>query len=270
MEKIRFLKRPKIRRPCLLVGWEPDAGALGGELIDYVSQEVGAEEFCRFNPLGYFSLNAVSIEADVIEFPTSTLYYSEQANLILFRSMQPSQAQYEFLSLLLDLAEELKVKRIYTIGGLVSRTGHLGKRRVLTVFNRPELRQELSPYPLDFISYHGSTSMSGFLLWLAKRRRLSAVSFWGEVPFYLANIEDRRMVEIMLESVCQVLELQLNLSACQQRAEQQERRIAEIRRQRPHIDEYLERVEKGIELTEEEGLTLVREMEDSLHEPYQI
>ncbi len=268
MDKVRFLHRPKFHRPRLLVGWEPDAGAMGAETISYLRQELGAVEFCRLSPLGYFPLGAVSIEDDVVEFPTPTLYFSERSNLILFHSTQPSQAHYEFLSLLLDLAEDFKVRRIYTVGGLVSRIGHLERRRVLAVFNRPELREELSQYPLSFISYHGSTSMNGFLLWLAKRRDLRAVSLWGEVPFYLANREDNRMVEVMLNSLCQVLSLEIDLSQPRQRAEEQERRIAEIRQQSPHIDNYLEKVEKGLELTEEESLNLVREMEDLLREPY--
>ncbi len=268
MDKVRFLRKPKFHQPRLLVGWEPDAGALGAGIITYLRQELKVEEFCRLSPLGYFPLGAVSIENDVVEFPTPTLYFSEKSNLILFHSTQPAQAQYEFLSLLLDLAEEFKVRRIYTVGGLVSRIGHLERRRVLAVFNRPELREELSYHSLSFVSYHGSTSMNGFLLWLAKRRDLRAVSLWGEVPFYLANREDPRMMEVMLKSLCQVLDLQVDLSRCRQRAEEQERRIAEIRRQSPRIDDYLEKVEKGLELTEEESLTLVREMEDLLREAY--
>ncbi len=256
--------------PSMLVGWSPDAGELGIKAINFLNRQIGAEDFGDFEPLGFFPLGGVIIEEDVIRFPISRFFSSESDNLIIFASSQPTSKQYEFLNLVLDVAKEFQVKRICTIGGLISKTiAHTEKRKVYSVVNHPGLKMELTKYDMvTDLNYHGSTSMSGFLLWLAKKREIEALSLWIEVPFYLSSEEDPRATKIILKHLSNMFDLQIDLSELEQEVRTQEEKIAQLREANPQINEYIGRLERGKELTEEEEATLTREISGVLREDW--
>ena len=46
---VRIYKRPRLRNPYLIVGWA-DAGHVGIDAIDYLIEQLGAEEFGEIEP----------------------------------------------------------------------------------------------------------------------------------------------------------------------------------------------------------------------------
>ena len=74
---VRIHKRPRLRNPYLIVGWE-DAGLVGINAVDYLTDKLGAEEFAEIEPHDFSLLPYIRIKGGVlqeIEYPKNSFYY---------------------------------------------------------------------------------------------------------------------------------------------------------------------------------------------------
>jgi len=254
---------PGLHNPCLLVAWSSDAGRLGMEATDLLRGQVGASEFAEIEPLGFFPVNGVAIDNDIIRFPASKFFSCESHDLVVFQSVQPQSKLYAFLNLILDVAQRVRVKEIYIIGGLTSRVAHSERRRLRTIANQSDLKESLSRLGLEtWMNYQGPPSMNSFLLWAAHNRGIPGVTLWGEVPFYLSALVDWRASRTVLEVLDTRFGLHLDFKGLDREVEDQEARIGQLRQERLEIDRYISKLERGEGLTQDEAEELVREVAD--------
>jgi predicted ATP-grasp superfamily ATP-dependent carboligase len=252
---------PGTGTPYLLVAWSPDAAEVGWRVGNYLKKHLPGRESGEIEPLGFYPLGGVEIKGDVIGFPRSKFYAFEGGNVVLFQATQPSSRRYRFLSLVLDNAERLGSPGVYTVGGIISMIAHTDERKVLAVVNAGELKESLAGYDLDTgLDYQGATSLSGFLLWVAKQRKIPAVSFWVNVPFYLAEKTDPRANKALLHFLNCRFGLGIDLEELDREIEIQEEQIARLRKQNREVDEYIARLELNVGLTQEEVGRLVEEI----------
>ena len=113
-----------------------------------------------------------------------------QKDLVIYRSDQPAIKTYEYVDLVLDVAEKCGVKRLYTAGSFGA-TGitHSDKSMVLGVTNQPDLRallekHDVKPYP----EYKGVGNIHSSFLWFARKRNIEAISLWSPMPYYVARL----------------------------------------------------------------------------------
>lgn len=263
---IRIYGEPKIQNPYLLVGWSPDGGSLGSRVMDYLIKETGAEEFCELEPAGFFPLDRVDIDDDVIQFPDSRFFASESRNLVIFRSSQPQKKHLAFLGLVLDVAERLRASEICTVGGMISGIAHTSERKIVSVVTRPELKRQLAaPELATGMDYQGGPpTVNSLLLWLTQNRNFDGLSLWQEIPFYLAEMPDLRAVRTMLGFLDGRFGWHLDLTELDRQVASQEQQIDLLRQQHTEIGEYISRLERGDELTAEEGQRLASQVAESL------
>lgn len=247
--------------PYVLAAWSPDAAEVGWRVGNYLKKQLPHGELEEIEPLGFFPLGGVEIKGDVIGFPRAKFYALEGKDLVLFQATQPTSKRYRFLSLFLDAVLRLNSSGVCTVGGIISMIAHTDERKILAVVNAEELKEGLAGYDLDTsLDYQGTTSMSGFLLWVARQRKVPAVSFWVNVPFYLAEKTDPRANKAVLHFLNRRFGLGLNLEDLDREIEIQEEQIARLRRQNREVDEYIARLELNVGLTQQEVGRLVEEI----------
>jgi len=257
----KFSKIPKLKSPSLVVGWSKDAGKLGAEVIDFLNKKLGSQEFCQIEPTGFFSLGGVKVEDDMAQFPESKFYCCERGDLVIFKSNQPQYEWYKFLNSVLDVAEyHCKIKELYTVSGTVCSIAHTSPRRILTVFNQPELKNILQGYGLVDMEYEGEPALNSYLLWMAKRRNIPGVSLWAEIPFYLAAEEDPKAWRRILEFFDRKFTLNIDLEEISEEIKKQNKKMMSIRRKKPVINKYISQLEKGFMLNEKEQEKLAKEV----------
>ena len=149
-EPLKFSAQPKLRKPTLVIGWESDTARLGERVTDYLTTSLGAQPFCEIDPVEFFPLGGVTIENDIVQFPQSTFYASREHNLVIFRSAIPRYEWYEFLNLIVDVAEEYcHVKEMYAIGGMITAAAHTTPREAWATFSSPKIKKALSSFQLS-------------------------------------------------------------------------------------------------------------------------
>jgi predicted ATP-grasp superfamily ATP-dependent carboligase len=232
--------------------------------------KLGGEVFAEIEPLDFFHLGGVSVQDDVVQFPESRFFYSQQKDLVLFKSNVPRSEWHRFLNIVLDVAENYcHVNEIYTIGGMVSLSAHTVPRELLAISNSPKMRGVLGQYGLDkgmdYETPPGQRpTLSSFLLWVARNRSIAAASLWVPVPFYLLPTEDPAACQKSVEFLDKRFDLGLDFKDLDEAVERQNERIARIRFSYPEVDNYIRNLESNVSLSQEESEKLVKEIEEFL------
>lgn len=268
-EALKIYRKPDMENPSLVVGWSMDAGRLGMKVVDYLNRKLGCRSFCEIEPVDFFPMAGIAIEDDVVQFPESKFYSCEEENLVLFRSPPPSHEWYKFLTLVLDSCKFCRIREIYTVGSMVSLSAHTAPREIMGAFNYAEFKEALRQYKIREIDYETPAgqrpTLNAYLLWMAKRRDIPAVSLWVPVPFYLAALNDPKAQKIILELLDHRLGMGLDFGDLDEEIRQQNRALAEVRESIPIVDRTMKMLESNLTLSEEETQELVKEVDRALH-----
>lgn len=256
---LKLYERPRLRNPYLVVGWS-DAGQVGTGVTDYLVGKLGAEEFGEIEP-HKFSLSPNTIikggVLEEVEYPGTSFYYWKNKNstsdLIIFGSQSPSQGQYEFANLILDVAELFAVKRIYAVGGVPANIPHDANPKPFAVVNSSRVKRHLKPYEVEVgLDYYGPTSMNGLILGLAKQRNIEGLSLLGWVPCYITEIPNPRICEAILRVLTRMLSIDIDFSEIESEVQYADKQIEEvvsyIREQNPDFLRHIGKLEKAISL----------------------
>ncbi len=262
--QIRITRNPELLNSTLVVGWEDDAGKLGAEVVDHLIERLGCVEFAEIEPESFFPLAGILVEDDVARFPEGKLYFSSEKELVVLKGRAPRFGWYEYLSSLVEMAEQFcYVKEIYTVGGMISFGPHTFSRQVMAIANSLEMKKTLQENELStntsFETPPGQRpTLSSFLLWVAQRRNIAAASLWVPIPFYLLSLADPQASRAILHFLDRRLVLDLDFHQLDDQAADQIEKLAQLRQSLPEIDGYIRKLEKNEGLNHDETEKLVR------------
>ena len=223
---VRDIKKvPKLTNPLLIEGL-PGIGNVGKlaveHLIDTINATKYAEIYCKDFPPQVF------INADgTIELVKNEFYYKKtkkknQRDLILvtgdYQGLS-SQGQYELVDQILNLADDVGVKELFTLGGYG--LGHeIEEPQVLCATTHKSLVKEMKKHGAVFKKNEpggGIVGASGLLLGLGKLRGFKGTCFMGETPGYLVDPKSAKAVLNVLMSITNV---EVDLSALEDKAKE--------------------------------------------------
>ncbi len=269
---IKIYKEPELRQSSLVLGWSEDMGNLGRKATGYLNRKLKGQEFAEIEPEAFFPLGGVAIEGNLARFPESKFYVCQEYGLVVFQSDSPGAEWYKFLNSVLDVAEQhSRVKELYLLGAMISFSAHTTPRQLLAVVNSAEMKEILSQYDLardmDYQTQPGERpTLNSFLLWIAKERNIPGVSLWVPIPFYLAAMEDAQAQKKVLSFLNERLDLEIDFSDLDREVREQNEQLAQLRSRFPQIDDYINRLESNLMLSEEENGELIKKIEDFLKE----
>jgi predicted ATP-grasp superfamily ATP-dependent carboligase len=255
-----------------VVGWGEDAGDLGRKVTNYLTRKLKGRQFAEIEPEDFFPMGGVAVRDNLAWFPESKFYACPKYDLVILQSDLPLAEWHKFLSLVLDVAEHhCRVKELYIIGAMISSSAHTTPRKLLAVVNSPEMKEILSQYNLnkdmDYQTVPGERPTFGsFLLWMAKERNIPGVGLWVPIPFYLAAMEDAQAQKRVLSFLNERLDLKIDFSDLDREIREHNEELALARSRFPQIDDYINRLERNLMLSEEENGELIKAIEDFLRE----
>ncbi len=228
---VNFLREEKIEAPILIEGL-PGIGHVGKLAAEHIIHELGAEKIAEIYSL-HFPPQVVVDNLGVTHLVSNEIYRYErdgQAILFLVGDFQSTSAEghYVLTESYLDIAEELGVRRIYTLGGYG--VGHLvEKPRVLSAVNMEHLRPEVEAAGGSFENTETGgmiVGASGLLLGLGALRDIEGICLMGETSGYIV---DPKSADSLLRVLSRLLDIEVDPTLLQQRAADMEQIIAKIR-----------------------------------------
>lgn len=185
--------KDKILTAPILIEGLPGIGQVGKLVAEYMIQVLRAEKIGEIHSI-YFPPQVMLDEFGTARLARNELYlYQSEGRDLVFlvgdHQSTSAEGHYILADCYCDIAEELKVSRIYTLGGFG--VGHLVEQpRVLGAVNRPELRKDLEAAGVTFERAEpggGIVGAAGLMLALADPRGIEAVCLMGETSGYIVD-----------------------------------------------------------------------------------
>ena len=216
---------PDLCRPDMIIaltGWSDAAQVATGSVL-YMVRSLDASGFAQIEGDQFYDFSATRPEVTIdrgliklIQLPSNSLFYwkNDKADhdLVLFHGFEPHFHWQKFIDTILDLAVNLKVRRIYGLGGLNDNIPHTIEPRISGVVNRADLLEVLEKHNIQPINYQGPSSLHSMLLANFARKEIEGISLWGHAPFYV-RVETNPLVCLALvKKLVEMLEIEIDLT----------------------------------------------------------
>ncbi|MFO7773855.1 MAG: PAC2 family protein [Dehalococcoidia bacterium] len=236
---IKLYEQPSPESCFMLASW-PGIGDVSLTAAKYLAEKLNAVEIGEIDPITFFEPVGVTVKDNLVEsprFPESKFYYWQSDNadkglVIFIGEEQPVFKGYELVNRVLDVAQRLKVARIYSCAAAVTRVHHSEEMKVWGVATTPDLVEELSKHNVVLRGNLRIAGLNGLILGMAKERGMEGMCLLGEVPAYATQIANPKASLAVLGILTRMLGITLDLTELGQLA--------------ARVDEEMDRIAKRV------------------------
>ncbi len=236
---IKLYKHPRPRSCSLLASW-PGIGDVSLTAAKYLVEKLNAAEIGEIEPVNFFEPVGVTVRENVVEsprFPESKFYYWQYPKagkglVIFIGEEQPAFKGYELVNCVLDVAQRLKVSRVYSCAAAVTRIHHSEEMKVWGASTNSDLVAELSKQNVILRGNLRIAGLNGLILGMAKERGMEGICLLGEVPSYATQIANPKASLAVLGILTKMLGITVDL--------------AELGHLAERVDEEMDRIAKKV------------------------
>src|SRR5437868_4736113 len=155
-DELRISTRPSLKRPLMIVafrGWN-DGGQEASLAGGYLAKTWDADRFAEVEPENFFDFQATRPHVSLVEgltrridWPDNAFYHASVPGLgrdaVLLLGIEPNLRWRTFAELVVQLARELGVEMVITLGSLLADVPHTRPSPVTGAATDPKLMEEL-------------------------------------------------------------------------------------------------------------------------------
>ncbi len=226
----------QIEAPVMLAGW-PGMGNVGLGAVNYLRRKLNARPFAELDMSELFAPEAVVVKKGIAgsfsDLPAHKFYYLTDPEVIISESAAQigGPGGVTVMSKMLDLAEELGVRTIYTGAAFAMPTGHRENVRVLCAANGAPARDALTALGVEALDEGHISGMNGLLLGFAGHRNLDASCLLATMPQYAVNMPNPKSSREIIRVFCRILGVSPDMTEIDRAVEGTERTMEEIESQ---------------------------------------
>jgi proteasome assembly chaperone (PAC2) family protein len=295
--------RPRVRHPVLIAafeGWNNAADA-ATTAARYLRQQWDARPFARIDPEEFYDFSSTRPQVRLTDgltrgaaseserganraeretsreiiWPTNELSAAAMPgsarDAVILIGVEPQLKWRTFASEIVDVAKDLEVGLVLTLGALLADVPHTRPVRVTGTAADPELVARLG---LQRSRYEGPTGIVGVLHDACSRASLASASLWAAVPHYVAATPSPKATLALVERASELLSTSLVTTDLEIASAAYERQVSEVVASDDDVSAYVERLEENADEDEDlmegdelpTGETLVAELEKFLRE----
>jgi proteasome assembly chaperone (PAC2) family protein len=283
---VNLERRPELERPVLIAaftGWN-DAAEAASVASATLRDSWEAQRFGAFDAEEFFDYQATRPQIKLVEGVTRTMewpenhLYATASNLeaaggrgaVLLSGPEPSFRWRSFCAAVIELARELNVELVVTMGALLADVPHSRSVSVAANSQDPALIEGLG---LSASRYEGPTGITGVLHRACAEGGLPSVSFWASVPHYLPAIPSAPAALALLESLSGLLGVEVDTSDLERGASAYQEQVSAAVSQDSDLASYVRMLEDRFDSQVDQGPRnlptgddLARELESYLRE----
>src|SRR5438128_25493 len=259
-DELRISTRPTLRRPLMIAafrGWND--GGQGASLAGgYLAKTWEAARFAEIEPEGFFDFQATRPHVSLVEgltrridWPDNAFYHASVPGLgrdaVLLLGIEPNLRWRTFAELVVQLARELGVEMVITLGSLLADVPHTRPSPVTGAATDPKLMEEMG---LEPSRYEGPTGIVGILHDAARRDKLPSVSLWAAVPHYVSLAPSPRAALALCQRLGELIGTDIDLAELEQAAEEYAEQVTEAVASDADTAAYVEELERRVDLME--------------------
>jgi len=274
-------RRPSLRRPVLVAafrGWND--GAQGASLAtSFLAQAWEARRFADVDPEEFFDFQAtrphVALEDGLtrrIDWPETVFYHGEipglDRDVVLSLGIEPNLRWRTFSEEIVELARDLGVELVVTLGALLADVPHTRPAPVTGSASDPKLVEELG---LASSHYEGPTGIDGVLHDACRRAEVPSASLWAAVPHYASLAASPKAALALCMRLADLLGTEFELDDLERASAAYEAQVSEAVAADEETEAYVRQLEErrdalGDSLDVPSGETLAAELTRFLRE----
>ena len=272
---------PLLRNPVMIVafsGWNDAAEAASGalehllsgwrekmdEVVPELIADVDSEDFYDFQ-VNRPQVSIDESEIRSITWPATQVFGlsvpSMNRDLVIVTGVEPSMRWKSFTGDLLDLADDLEVSLVITLGSLLADTPHSRPITVTGTGAHPSIASRLG---VSVSKYEGPTGILAIIQDGCMRRGIDAISLWAAVPHYAASSPSPKATLALINTLEEFLNISIPLGDLPDRADSWEKEVNDLAAEDTEIAEYVKALEESkdaAELPEVSGDSIAKEFE---------
>jgi proteasome assembly chaperone (PAC2) family protein len=263
-DELRIVERPSLTRPVLIAafrGWND--GGQGASLAGgYLAREWQAARFADIDPEEFFDFQATRPHVALDEGLTRRLEWPENAffnaripgvgrDAVLLLGVEPNLRWQRFTGMVVELAQQLGVELVVTLGALLADVPHTRPSPVSGSASDPELVERLG---LQLSRYEGPTGIVGVLHDACRRAGLPSVSLWAAVPHYVSLSPSPKAALALCDRLGQLIEAPIDTEELATAAESYQEQVSEAVATDEETSAYVEELERRADELDEEDI----------------
>jgi proteasome assembly chaperone (PAC2) family protein len=259
-------------------GWND--GAQGASLAaSFLAQAWQARRFADVDPEEFFDFQAtrphVALEDGLtrrIDWPETAFYHASipglERDAVLALGIEPNLRWRTFSDEVVDLARDLGVELVVTLGALLADVPHTRPAPVTGSASDPKLVEELG---LASSRYEGPTGIVGVVHDACRRAELPSASLWAAVPHYASLAASPKAALALCLRLANLLGTEFELGDLERASVAYETQVSEAVASDEETEAYVQQLEErrdalGEELDVPSGETLAAELTRFLRE----
>lgn len=256
MTPLRILQTPELKEPTLIVafaGWSDAGGAASGAaqyLIDrwHATRmaEFEAEEFYDFTQLR----PTVRWEGEErrIDWPENAFFYhrTPEQDFIIFNGIEPHLRWKAYVSALMEVLQQHKVKLVISLGALFVDYPHTRPMRVTGTAPDAEMLERAGIYTRGG-RYEGPTGINGVFNASLRDAEVQTGSIWANVPHYVSASPNPPATLAILKALTAMLSLEVPLGRMVRASAAFESQLNEATSRNTEVSDYVKSLEERID-----------------------
>jgi proteasome assembly chaperone (PAC2) family protein len=263
---INMERRPELERPVLIAGftgWN-DAAEAASLAVSTIGEQWGAKRFGGFDGEEFYDYQTTRPQIKLVEGVTRTIEWPENelsatearvgaldgSGAILLSGPEPNFRWRTFSQAVVDLAHELDVRLVITLGALLADVPHSRPVSVAANAQDPSLVDNLG---LTASRYEGPTGITGVLHRYCASKNLPSVSFWASVPHYLPSVPSAPAALALMQSLSNLLGTSFDTAHLESSSEDYQRQVSVAVAQDSDLASYVRTLEERYDAQTESG-----------------
>ena len=240
-------------------GWND--GGQGASLAGgYLAKTWEAERFAEIEPEGFYDFQATRPHVSLVDgrtrrvdWPENAFYHAPIPGLdrdaVLLLGVEPNLRWKTFTTLVVDLARELGVEMMITLGSLLADVPHTRPSPVTGGATDPELIERLG---LQRSRYEGPTGIVGVLHDACNTARIPSVSLWAAVPHYVSLAPSPRAALALCQRLSDILGADIDTAELDEASERYSEQVSEAVASDEETAAYVAELEERAEILDED------------------
>lgn len=182
-------------------------------------------------------------------------------DFVVVRGIEPSMKWKTFTADLLDLADDLEVDLVITLGSMLADAPHTRPITVSGSGAHPDIAKRLG---VEISKYEGPTGILGVIQDGCVRRGVDAVSLWAAVPHYASNSPSPKATLALVNALEDFLEISIPQGDLPEESSAWEIEVSEMAKEDSDVAEYVKALEESkdaTDLPDVTGESIARELE---------
>lgn len=261
MAFVEFEPPRNLRRPAMIAafgGWS-DGSESATTAALWLKDRLDARRFATIDPEEFYDFQVhrpivrlVDGVYRTLDWPANEFFHASlpERDLVILAGLEPNLKWRTFTGLIVDLAGQLDVEILVTLGAFLADVPHTVDIPIMGTAADLEQAGRLG---LATSRYQGSTGIVGALQIAARNAALPAASLWAAVPHYLRQLTNPKAALALVERASTLLGVTVDTHTLTEAQANWERQVTEVIAEDPRLASLVEMLETRIGSIEGNG-----------------